>query len=53
MRTGSFDELENAMLKWFTAMRDRNIPLSGPVLLEKAKQFTDQLGITDFKQSTG
>ena len=53
MRIGSFDELENAMLKWFAAMRDRNISLSGPVLLEKAKQFADQLGITDLKQSTG
>ena len=53
MCTGSFDELENAMLMWFTAMRDRNIPLSGHVLLKKAKQFADQLGITYFKLSTG
>ena len=53
MRTGQFDELESPMLKWFTSMRDRNIPLSGPLLLEKAKSFAEQLGITEFKQSTG
>ena len=53
MYTGQFDELENSMLKWFTAMRDRNIPLSGTLLLEKAKSFADRLRITDFKHSTG
>ena len=51
--TRSLDELENAMLKWFTAMRDQNIPLSVSVLLEEAQQFANQLGINDFKQSTG
>ena len=41
------------MLKWFTSMKDRKIPLSGPLLLEKANSFAIQLGITEFKQSTG
>ena len=53
MRTGQFDDLESAMLKWFTSVRDCNIPLSGPLLLEKAKSFAQQLRITEFKQSTG
>ena len=53
MRIGQFDDLETALLKWFSAMRDRNIPLSGPLLLQKAKDFAEQLRITTFKQSTG
>ena len=53
MRLGQFDDLETALLKWFSAMRDRNIPLSGPLLLQKAKDFAEQLRITTFKQSTG
>jgi len=32
-------------------MQDRDIPISGPLLLEKAKFFPDQLEINDFKQS--
>ena len=33
MRIGQFDDLETALLKWFSAMRDRNMTLSGPLLL--------------------
>ena len=53
MRTGEFDDLEKVLLKWFTQMRDRDIPISGPLLLQKAKFFADSLEIKDFKQSTG
>jgi hypothetical protein len=34
-------------------MRDKDIPMSGPLLLEKAKFFANELEILDFKQSTG
>ena len=53
MRIGQFDDQETALLKWFSAMRDSNIPLFGPLLLQKAKDFAQQLRITTFKQSTG
>lgn len=52
-RISSFEEVENATLKWFTMVRDANLPASGPVLLSKAEEFASKLGISDFKASTG
>ena len=48
MRNGEFEDLEKVLLKWFKQMRDRDIPISGPLLLEKAKYFADSLEINDF-----
>ena len=52
-RISSFEEVENATLKWFTMVRDANLPVSGPILLGKAEEFASKLGISDFKASTG
>ena len=52
-KTGSFDEIENAILKWFSNAREQGAPISGPVLLKKANDFAEMLGITNFKASTG
>ena len=52
-RISSFEEVENATLKWFTMVRDANLPVSGPVLLGKAEEFASKLRISDFKASTG
>lgn len=53
MRSGNFEELESVLLKWFVTMRDRDVAISGPLLLEKANQFAEQLEIHEFKQSNG
>ena len=53
MRQGNYEDLETALLCWFREARNQNVPISGPIMLEKAKFFADQLGIDDFKQSTG
>lgn len=52
-RGGAFEEIEKATLKWFTMVRDADMPVSGPVLLAKADEFGRQLGSSDFKASTG
>ena len=39
VKTGTSEKLNEALLKWFTSMRGDNIPLNGPILLEKAHEF--------------
>jgi hypothetical protein len=35
--------LDSALFQWFTAHRASNIPISGPILLEKANEFAQKL----------
>ena len=51
--TVTYHDTENAYLQWFKAARDRNLPVSGPLLQAKAENFASQLGETRFKCSTG
>lgn len=48
-----FEKVDTALLEWFRVQRNRNLPISGPILLEKAKEFAEKLGIQDFKGSIG
>ena len=52
MRTATFRDTEQAVLQWFKAARDQNVPVSGPLLIAKAQEFASQLG-DDFKCTTG
>jgi predicted transcriptional regulator len=42
-----------AVLKWFSSVRNQNLPISGPILKKKALQFAESLGEETFKASTG
>ena len=42
-----FPEVEEAILKWFKMARDLSIPISGPLLMQKAVQFARDLGFPD------
>ena len=42
-----------ALLKLFTSMRGSNIPISGPILLEKAHEFAKAFSYNDFTTSNG
>lgn len=46
-----YENLEKALYKWFVKMREEGVPLSGPVLKEKAVKYAIELGIEDFKAS--
>ncbi|XP_033110353.1 tigger transposable element-derived protein 6-like [Anneissia japonica] len=48
-----FSDLNQLMLVWFRTARDKNIPISGPLIKAKATQFAEQLNITDFGASDG
>ena len=46
-------EVEDASLKWFEKARANTIPVSGPILTEKAGQLVSELGKPDFKATEG
>ena len=39
VNTGTYEKLNEALLKWFISMRGDNISINGPFLLEKAHEF--------------
>ncbi|GBM78059.1 hypothetical protein AVEN_154021-1 [Araneus ventricosus] len=45
--------MEEAVLKWIHTMRDKNVPISGPFLIEKAPKFVKALGYDEFRGSNG
>lgn len=47
------NDIDEAMLKWVTTARAKNVPLSGTLIREKAKEFAVALGRDDFSASVG
>ena len=53
VRKSKYPELEKCLIKWFTQEREKKIPLSGPILQSKAKEFADRLQISNFEATNG
>ena len=53
VKGGSCDKLDQAVYKYFLNVRSQNIPVSGPMLKEKAMAYARQLQIADLKGSDG
>ncbi|XP_066949114.1 tigger transposable element-derived protein 4-like [Macrobrachium rosenbergii] len=51
-RVGKAGELEQKLLDWYKDARKDDLPISGPILMEKAKSIGVEMGI-DFKPSAG
>lgn len=49
----AFGDIDQAMLTWFREMRSKGMPLSGPIMKNKATQFAQDFGIVNFKASNG
>ena len=47
MEVGTYKKLNEALLKWFTSMRGKNISVNGPILLEKV--IEKDLNVSDKK----
>jgi hypothetical protein len=47
------EELNALMWEWYIKITTANVPLTGPLIQEKALQIAAQLKITDFKASNG
>lgn len=45
--------LDDAVFNWFCKVRNKNIPISGPLLKEKALEAAQSLNLTEFKASNG
>lgn len=48
-----FETVDEAMLKWVKIAREKNLPVSGVIIREKAQEFAKKLGCEDFQASTG
>jgi hypothetical protein len=40
-------QLDKVLCKWFTAMRSKGEPVTGPMIIEKAKYFYAEMKLTD------
>ncbi|XP_044595847.1 tigger transposable element-derived protein 4-like [Cotesia glomerata] len=52
-RLSEFPDVEKCLLEWIKQTMDKNIPIDGPLLKEKSKQFASKLGINNFLASNG
>jgi hypothetical protein len=46
LRGGKNAEIDSALLEWFRKARSKNIPISGPILQEKAMQIAIALKVS-------
>ena len=53
MKTGRFEKLNEALLKWFTSMCGNNIQINGSILLDKGHKFTRDFNYNGFNASKG
>ncbi|GBM03037.1 Tigger transposable element-derived protein 4 [Araneus ventricosus] len=53
LKTCVYEDVDEAVLKWTHTMRDNNIPISGPFIIESALQFAKALGYDEFQGSNG
>ncbi|KAH6919516.1 hypothetical protein HPB50_029495 [Hyalomma asiaticum] len=53
LRRATYADVEEALLKWFVDARARNIPISGPMMLAKAKDLAFLLDFPDFCPGNG
>ena len=51
-KTGN-EEINKLIWEWFKDMSRRKLPISGPMLQEKALQFAKDLGNAEFRASNG
>ncbi|XP_050339622.1 tigger transposable element-derived protein 4-like [Bactrocera neohumeralis] len=53
IKTPVLQNIDKATLDWFKAARHQNMPISGGILKEKAKEFAKRFGDDHFMASTG
>lgn len=48
-----YEDLDQCIFNWLTEGRARNIPISGPILQQKATEIAMKMGIHNFQASNG
>ena len=49
VRQAKNQDVDEALLKWFTLLRSDNVPVSGPLLKKKAEEFSGKFGAPDWR----
>ncbi|CAK5085880.1 unnamed protein product [Meloidogyne enterolobii] len=52
-RPVKYEKIEAALRSWIKSLKKLEIPLTGPLLKEKAKDLAQEFNIKDFKASNG
>ena len=52
LRLGNHQNIDEAVYTWFTDVRSKNIPVSGPMLQAKAKEFAEVMKVEKFDASS-
>ncbi|XP_077022752.1 jerky protein homolog [Tamandua tetradactyla] len=47
LHTPKLEHLDRVLYEWFLAKRSEGVPVSGPMLIEKAKDFYEQMQLTE------
>ena len=53
LRTTDFADVVKALIIWFKQARSQQVPISGPILMEKAKEIAERMGLPSFSGRTG
>ncbi|XP_042149492.1 tigger transposable element-derived protein 6-like [Ixodes scapularis] len=53
VRDPLYGDVEDSLYQWFLTTRNRNVPISGPILAAKAKKFASLLGRENFEPGGG
>lgn len=53
LKTSNFEQLDSALLKWFTQQRLKGVSITAAILQEKSLEFAKSLNIEGFKGSVG
>ena len=53
LKSAKYEDLEKILVEWFHQARSSNLPISGPILQEKAFEVAARLGLDEFSASTG
>ncbi|XP_072169422.1 tigger transposable element-derived protein 6-like [Diadema setosum] len=53
LRGAELEDVEKAVFRWFSDMRAKNLPVSGPLMREKAEYLAKKLGHDKFQASSG
>ena len=44
VKFGKYEDVRAALLKWFTNKMDQGAAISGPLMIEKAQKFAEDMG---------